>query len=167
VCVRFCACVCVCVWVVVGVCVCVCVCVCVRVCVCVCVCVFVCVCVVCVCVRVCCLSVRVCCVCARARVRACEITGLTSNLRSFFYRYTARTLRRTVPPCVPGIHFLSGGMGGEEVDSAVPVHTYHSHLPIHRCTTSLVVESVCVVCMCVCVVCPCVLVCCVCVCVRM
>lgn len=28
--------------------------------------------------------------------------------------YTARTLRRTVPPSIPGIHFLSGGMGAEE-----------------------------------------------------
>tara|TARA_B110001452_G_C15199581_1_gene416369 strand:- start:133 stop:1338 length:1206 start_codon:yes stop_codon:yes gene_type:complete len=28
--------------------------------------------------------------------------------------YTARMLKRTVPPAVPGIHFLSGGMGAEE-----------------------------------------------------
>ena len=28
--------------------------------------------------------------------------------------YTVRTLRRTVPPSVPGVHFLSGGMGSEE-----------------------------------------------------
>jgi fructose-bisphosphate aldolase class I len=29
-------------------------------------------------------------------------------------RHTARVLRRTVPPAIPGIHFLSGGMGAEE-----------------------------------------------------
>ena len=28
--------------------------------------------------------------------------------------YTARVLKRTVPPAVPGIFFLSGGMGAEE-----------------------------------------------------
>jgi fructose-bisphosphate aldolase class 1 len=29
-------------------------------------------------------------------------------------KYTARTMLRTVPPAVPGIHFLSGGMSEEE-----------------------------------------------------
>jgi fructose-bisphosphate aldolase class I len=28
--------------------------------------------------------------------------------------HTARVLRRTVPPAIPGIHFLSGGMGAQE-----------------------------------------------------
>ena len=29
-------------------------------------------------------------------------------------RYTTRVMSRTIPPCVPGIHFLSGGMSEEE-----------------------------------------------------
>ncbi len=29
-------------------------------------------------------------------------------------RYTVRTMLRAVPPAVPGIHFLSGGMSEEE-----------------------------------------------------
>jgi hypothetical protein len=29
-------------------------------------------------------------------------------------RYTVRTMLRSVPPAVPGIHFLSGGMSEEE-----------------------------------------------------
>ena len=29
-------------------------------------------------------------------------------------RYTLRTMKRSVPAAVPGIHFLSGGMGEEE-----------------------------------------------------
>lgn len=29
-------------------------------------------------------------------------------------KYTVRTMLRTIPPAVPGIHFLSGGMSEEE-----------------------------------------------------
>lgn len=29
-------------------------------------------------------------------------------------KYTVRTMRRAIPPAVPGIHFLSGGMSEEE-----------------------------------------------------
>ena len=29
-------------------------------------------------------------------------------------KYTVRTMLRSVPPAVPGIHFLSGGMSEEE-----------------------------------------------------
>ena len=29
-------------------------------------------------------------------------------------RYTVRTMLRSIPPAVPGIHFLSGGMSAEE-----------------------------------------------------
>lgn len=29
-------------------------------------------------------------------------------------KYTTRTMLRTIPPAVPGIHFLSGGMSEEE-----------------------------------------------------
>ena len=29
-------------------------------------------------------------------------------------RYTVRTMMRSIPPAVPGIHFLSGGMSEEE-----------------------------------------------------
>ncbi len=29
-------------------------------------------------------------------------------------RYTVRTMLRSIPPAVPGIHFLSGGMSEEE-----------------------------------------------------
>ena len=32
-------------------------------------------------------------------------------------KFTARSMMRTVPPAVPGIHFLSGGMGAEEATS--------------------------------------------------
>lgn len=29
-------------------------------------------------------------------------------------KYTVQVMKRTIPPAVPGIHFLSGGMGEEE-----------------------------------------------------
>ena len=29
-------------------------------------------------------------------------------------KYTVQVMKRSIPPAVPGIHFLSGGMGEEE-----------------------------------------------------
>lgn len=39
---------------------------------------------------------------------------LAENDEDEVARYTVQTMKRTVPPAVPGIHFLSGGMGAEE-----------------------------------------------------
>mmetsp|Transcript_20333 Transcript_20333/g.63829 ORF Transcript_20333/g.63829 Transcript_20333/m.63829 type:complete len:170 (-) Transcript_20333:409-918(-) len=41
-------------------------------------------------------------------------TVLNDDSVSHVAAHTARVLRRTVPPAVPGIHFLSGGMGAQE-----------------------------------------------------
>ena len=40
--------------------------------------------------------------------------SLSENDRDEVARLTVQTMMRTVPPAVPGIHFLSGGMGSEE-----------------------------------------------------
>ncbi len=54
-------------------------------------------------------------------------------------RYTVRTMLRSIPPAVPGIHFLSGGMSEEESTLNLQVgirrKTFHSSLkgPSPRC----------------------------------
>lgn len=40
--------------------------------------------------------------------------SLAENDRDEVARLTVQTMLRSVPPAVPGIHFLSGGMGAEE-----------------------------------------------------
>merc|ERR1719263_2377418 len=40
--------------------------------------------------------------------------SLAENDRESVATHTAKVLKRTVPPAVPGVHFLSGGMGAEE-----------------------------------------------------
>merc|ERR1712146_306464 len=39
---------------------------------------------------------------------------ISENDQEEVARYTVQTMLRSVPPAVPGIHFLSGGMGAEE-----------------------------------------------------
>jgi fructose-bisphosphate aldolase, class I len=39
-------------------------------------------------------------------------------------KYTVRTMLRSIPPAVPGIHFLSGGMSEEESTTNLQVCAY-------------------------------------------
>ena len=46
-------------------------------------------------------------------------------------KYTVRTMLRSIPPAVPGIHFLSGGMSEEEstLNLQVRLSVLHTCLP--------------------------------------
>ena len=67
---------------------------------------------------------------------------LAENDRDEVARLTVQTMMRTVPPAVPGIFFLSGGMGSEEATQNLQnlLHLQLQHAPVisgNRCAAVL------------------------------
>ena len=59
-------------------------------------------------------------------------------------KYTVRTMLRSIPPAVPGIHFLSGGMSEEESTLNLQVNPAAGipH-PCRLCMATFMVECAC------------------------
>lgn len=59
-------------------------------------------------------------------------------------KYTVRTMLRSIPPAVPGIHFLSGGMSEEESTLNLQVSpTAGTPHPCRLCMATSMVECAC------------------------